>query len=124
MLSIPPSVRIFLARGATDMRKSFDGLCGVSRSVLAQDPLSGHLFLFCNQSRNRLKILFWDGSGFCIYHKKLAKGTFAWPARDGDCTAAGTELRSGELLLILSGVDLDLTCNRRWHRHRYAEIGK
>lgn len=123
MLSIPPSVRIFLARGATDMRKSFDGLCGVSRSVLDQDPLSGHLFLFCNQSRNRLKILFWDGSGFCIYHKKLARGTFAWPAPDG-AAPGRAELHSGELLLILSGVDLDLTRSRRWHRHRYAEKTK
>ena len=63
MLSILPSVRIFVARGKTDLRKGFDGLAGVTRAVLDRDPLCGHLFVFCNESRNRLKILFWDDDG-------------------------------------------------------------
>jgi len=80
MLSLPPSVRIYLAVGATDLRKSFDGLCGLTRAVVGADPISGHLIAFCNRGRNRLKVLYWDTSGFCILHKNLARGTFAWPA--------------------------------------------
>ncbi|MBI1755440.1 IS66 family insertion sequence element accessory protein TnpB [Candidatus Azambacteria bacterium] len=121
MLSIPPSVHIFLARGATDLRKSFDGLAGAARTLLERDPLSGHLFVFCNGGRNRLKILFRDGSGFCIYHKKLARGTFSWPAHEADTTVRA-ELQSGDLLLILSGMDLQSVRERRWHRRRYPEV--
>ena len=79
MLSLPTSVRIYLARGATDMRKSIDGLSAVTTQVLEQDPFSGHLFVFCNRRRDRIKILYWEQSGFWLLHKRLEKGTFAWP---------------------------------------------
>ena len=63
MLSLPTSVRVYLARGATDMRKSIDGLAAVTKEVLEIDPLSGHLFVFCNARRDRIKILYWERSG-------------------------------------------------------------
>ncbi|KAA3612941.1 MAG: transposase [Planctomycetota bacterium] len=66
MLAIPSSVRIFLAAGAADMRKSFDTLAQATKRVIGEDPLSGHLFVFCNRSRNRLKVLWWDRSGYCL----------------------------------------------------------
>ena len=72
MLSLPTSVRIYLARGATDMRKSIDGLAAVTKEVLQHDPLSGHLFVFCNRRRDRIKILYWERSGFWLLHKRLA----------------------------------------------------
>lgn len=114
MLTIPPSVRVFLARGATDLRKSFDGLSGATRSVIGLDPLSGHLFVFCNRARNRLKVLFWDGSGFCLYHKRLARGTFAWPRLEEDGAMRG-ELRPGELAALLCGIEVSERSRRRWY---------
>jgi transposase len=81
MLSIPPSTRVFLARGPTDVRKSFDGLSALAQSILRQDPFPGHLFVFWNRRRDRLKVLYWDSSGFCILHKRLERGTFSWPGK-------------------------------------------
>ena len=72
MLTLPSSVRIFLAAGVTDLRKSFDTLSGVVRDALGEDPLSGHLFLFCNRHRDRLKILYFDGSGLWVFAKRVS----------------------------------------------------
>ncbi len=96
MLSLPTSVRIYLARGVTDMRKAIDGLAAVTKTVLRHDPLSGHLFVFCNRRRDRIKILYWERSGFWLLHKRLEKGTFAWPAID-DSSAKQIELSSSDL---------------------------
>lgn len=116
MLTLPPTVKVFLAPGGTDMRKSFDTLAAAAREVLAQDPLSGHLFAFCGKHRNRIKILFWDGTGFWLFAKRLAKGTFSWPAVPGE-GRRGIELRPDELAMILGGVDLGRTEWRRgWWR--------
>jgi len=68
MLSLPTSVRIYLARGATDMRKSIDGLAALTAQALEQQPMSGHLFVFCNRDRDRIKILYWERSGFWLLH--------------------------------------------------------
>ena len=73
------ATRIYLASGATDMRKGFEGLYGMARDRLQCDPLSGHVFLFANAQRNRLKLLFWDGSGLWVCAKRLEKGRFRWP---------------------------------------------
>ena len=73
------ATRIYLAAGATDMRKGFEGLYGIARDRLLCDPLSGHVFLFANAQRNRLKLLFWDGSGLWVCAKRLEKGRFRWP---------------------------------------------
>ena len=90
MLTLPPSVKIFLAAGVTDLRKSFDGLSGLARGPLAQDPLSGHLFVFCNRKRDRLKVLYFDGSGLWVFAKRLEQGTFeVWRTDDDGAQHAG-----------------------------------
>lgn len=110
MLSPGPATRIYLAAGVTDMRKSFDGLFALTRSRLGKDPLEGHLYLFCNRRRDRLKILCWDGSGLWVMAKRLEKGTFGWPQSD----QAGIELTPSQLHLLLGGMDLRHTKARRW----------
>ena len=112
MLTISPAVRIYLATGATDLRRSIDGLSALVREQLALEPLSGHLFLFRNRRGDRLKILAWDRSGFWVLYKRLERGTFAWPAADDE---ARVEMHSRDLLLLLSGIDLAQTRRRRWY---------
>jgi len=85
---------------ATDMRRSFDKLAEMTRSVLAQDPLSGHLFVFFNRPRDRVKILFWDRSGFCLYYKRLEEGSFRPPQNSSG------QIGAAELTLILEGIAL------------------
>jgi transposase len=114
MLSLPTSVRIYLARGVTDMRKAIDGLAAVTKTVLKNDPLSGHLFVFCNRRRDRIKILYWEQSGFWLLHKRLEKGTFSWPAID-DNNAKQVELSSSDLAALLGGLDLQKVKRRRWY---------
>ena len=75
MLSLPPSVRVFVCTVPTDMRKSFDGLCALVQAVLKQDPFSGHLFTFLNRRKDKVKILYWDRSGFFLLYKRLEEGT-------------------------------------------------
>jgi transposase len=117
------AVRVFLCTQPTDMRKSFDGLQGLVHQYLGQDPLSGHLFLFLNRRRDRLKLLWWDRDGLVIFYKRLEAGTFQQlnPAvcpgpRSGE---AGIELSVTELGLLLSGVDLASARRRK----RYARAG-
>lgn len=112
MLTISPAVRIYVATGATDLRRSIDGLAALVRERFALDPLSGHLFLFRNRRGDRLKILAWDQGGFWVLYKRLERGTFAWPAEDAGMPVT---LRSSDLLLLLSGVDLAHTRRRRWY---------
>lgn len=111
MLSIGASTRIFVAKGPTDMRKGFDGLQGVISSVLEQDPLSGHLFLFVNRRRDKLKILYWDGDGLALWYRRLEQGTFQMPAIAEDQKSA--EIRSDELTMLLRGVDLQSVRRRK-----------
>jgi transposase len=112
VLTISPAVRIYVATGATDLRRSIDGLAALVRERFNLDPLSGHLFLFRNRRGDRLKILAWDQGGFWVLYKRLERGTFAWPTDDD---AAPVILRSSDLLLLLSGVDLAHTRRRRWY---------
>lgn len=114
MLTLGPSVKVYLARETTDMRKSFDALAGAVREVLQQDPLSGHLFVFCGRRRHIVKVLYWDGTGFWLVAKRLAKGTFAWP--EANDTSGAIELRADELTALLGGIDLRKTTWRRWWR--------
>ena len=106
--------RIFLAAGATDMRKSFNGLSGLVRTRLGGDPLSGDLFVFCNGSKNRLKILYFDSTGLWVFAKRLERGTFDWPADKG---RVRIELRYEKLLMILNGLEAgELVERRKWRR--------
>ena len=105
------------------MRKSFDGLLGMVGEFIAQDPLSGHFFLFFNRRRDRVKILLWDRDGLVIWYKRLEAGTFqeldpsSRPARISG--SAGLELSATDFSLLLSGVDL-ATARRR---KRYSRVG-
>jgi len=110
MLSVSPAVRIYLAAGASDLRRSIDGLAQVVRERFALDPLSGHLFVFRNRRGDRVKILVWDQSGFWVLYKRLEHGTFAWPADDD---ADVVSVASRDLLVLLAGVDLTHTRRRR-----------
>ena len=110
MLNVSSATRVFVALEPTDMRQSFNGLSARVQSVLAQDPLSGHLFLFVNRSRNRLKVLLFDGSGLWVCAKRLEKGTFGWPQGEGPSRC----LRPEELSLLLHG--LEATPRRNWFR--------
>jgi transposase len=112
MLSLPPTVRILLAAGATDMRRQFDGLARAVREVIQSDPLSGHLFVFCNRRKDRIKILVWDRSGYWLFAKRLEKGTFAWPTPDPG--ASSIEMRSEELSGLLGGIDISSAKRRPW----------
>ena len=114
MFGLGPATKIYLAAGATDMRKGFEGLYGLARDRLMCDPLSGHVFLFCNAQRNRLKLLFWDGSGLWVCAKRLEKGRFHWPEAVGGQTRV--VLSHEELALLLGGIDLAGSRRRRWHR--------
>lgn len=115
MLSLPANVKVYLAPGTTDMRKSYDALEALTRTVLAQDPLSGHVFAFCGRRHDRVKLLFWDGTGFWLFSKRLARGTFAWPDPPAE-GARSVELRGDELAAILSGIDLKHSTWRPWWR--------
>jgi transposase len=109
-----PATRIYLAVGATDMRKSFEGLYGLARDRLACEPLSGHVFVFANAQCNRLKLLFWDGSGLWVCAKRLEKGRFRWPTVAYG--QAKVVLSQEQLTLLLGGIDLAETRPRRWYR--------
>ncbi len=108
------SGRLFLVVGATDMRKSFNGLAGIVRDRLGADPMSRDLFFFCNRSRNRMKVLVCDESGAWVLAKRLDRGTFAWPAADDDVVKV--EYREEQLALLLRGFDVEGLRPRRWRR--------
>ena len=114
MFGIGPATRIYLAAGSTDMRKGFEGLFGLVRDRLSCDPLSGHIFLFSNAQRNRLKLLFWDGSGLWVCAKRLEKGHFRWPEAESE--ESKITLSHEELMLLVGGIDLAQTRRRAWHR--------
>ena len=109
MLSLPTSVRIWLATQPTDLRKSFDTLAELVRQQLQADPLSGQLFVFRNKRADRVKLLYWDEDGFVIVYKRLEAGTFRFPSAE----AAGVQIRAADLQMLLDGVELDSVKRRR-----------
>jgi transposase len=112
------STRIYLGVDAVDMRKGFDGLFGLVRDRLGHDPLSGHLFLFSNRSRTRLKVLVWDGSGLWVCSKRLERGRFRWPDGRNSQTVL---MRSEELTMLLNGLDITQAVPRKnWMRREPA----
>ncbi len=102
MFGLGPATKIYIAVEGVDMRKSFDGLYVLVRDRLGHDPLRGHLFLFSNRDRTRLKILVWDGSGLWVCAKQLEKGRFRWPA---GTEARSVVMRPEELAMLLNGLD-------------------
>jgi len=119
VFGVGAATRIYVATGATDLRKGFDGLYGLVRDQLLCDPLSGHLFLFSNAQRNRLKVLFWDTSGLWVCAKKLEKGRFNWPKPDD--AQAKVVLSHEAFAMLLGGIDLARTRPRKWYRRPVAE---
>ena len=106
MIALPPQIRVFLYRLPTDMRKSFNGLVALTESALKQDPLSGSFFVFVNRRRDRIKILYWGQTGFCIWYQQLQKGTYQLPAADVLEELETIEVTQSQLSLILDGIDL------------------
>lgn len=113
MISLSSATRIFIVTGVTDMRKSFNGLYGIVAHQLDKDPLSGHVFVFCNRARNRIKLLVWDGSGLWVCAKRLEKGRFHW---DWDTNQAAATITHESLSLLLGGLDLSRVEPRSWYR--------
>jgi transposase len=113
------ATRVYLAPGATDMRKGFDGLYGLVRNQLLCDPLSGHVFLFSNAQRNRLKIIFFDGTGLWVCAKRIEKDRVHWPAVDPEqCKVV---LNQEQFAMLVGGIDLVQTRPRKWYRRPLAD---
>ncbi len=113
MIPFSPATRIYLATGATDLRKGFEGLSDLAKHQFQQDPLSGHLFVFANRRHNRVKLLYSDTTGTWLCTKRLYRGCYAWP--QGDPPGA-LQILTEELTLLLSGLDLEKTRVRPWWR--------
>jgi transposase len=118
MWSISSQVQIFLARDPVDMRKSFHGLVSLTESVLKKDPLSGQLFVFINRRRDRIKLLYWGGTGFCIWYQQLEKGTYQFPAVTDEDVQEGIEISPSQLSMILDGIDLSSVRQRPRYQHK------
>ncbi len=109
MIPVPSGVRVWLATGHTDMRKGFDGLALLVQETLKHDPHSGHLFVFRGKRGDLVKVLYWDGQGFCLFAKRLEKGRFVWPiTKEGSVT-----LTPAQLSMLLEGIDWR-TPQRTW----------
>ena len=116
MLSIPANVCVYLCTKATDMRKGFDGLHTMVVQVFQRDPLDGHLFLFVNRRRDRLKILWWDRDGMALFYKRLEAGTYQIPVASDD--AEGVEIDATDMAILLNGIDLQSAKRRK----RYSPV--
>lgn len=120
MLTLPPSVKIYVAVQPVDARKSFDGLAALVESEFGLEPLSGHLFVFLNRRAHVAQMLFWDRSGFCILKKRLEAGTFKL-GRSSAGEVTHVEIDSAELALMLEGIELDGAKRRKRYRHDPSE---
>lgn len=101
MIGLPSGTRVWLAAGATDLRRGFDGLSALVQTQLAADPFSGHLFVFRGRRGDLLKVLWWDGQGMCLFSKRLERGRFVWPAAPNGSVA----LTPAQLSMLLEGID-------------------
>lgn len=117
MFGLSAATRIHIALDAVDMRRGFNGLYGLVRDHLGEDPLSGHVFLFSNRSRTRVKALVWDGSGLWVCAKRLERSCFYWPEAAEAGNGKSVILRPEELTMLLNGLDLKATKRRaNWYR--------
>lgn len=112
MLTFPSSVEVYICLQATDMRRSFDRLSAMVRDIIHLNPLSGHLFVFFNRFRDKVKVLCWDRTGFCIYYKRLEEGRFHLPAKTSADNNA-LQINVAQLGLILEGLDLTKARQRK-----------
>ncbi|MGB9203964.1 MAG: IS66 family insertion sequence element accessory protein TnpB [Terriglobales bacterium] len=117
MLGLGAATRIYVATGATDMRLSFDGLYALVVGQLQQDPRTGHLFLFANKRRDRMKILFFDGSSLWVCARRMEQGRLHWPSSE----QGRMQLSREEFALLIGGIDLSATRKRKWYRRPHAE---
>ncbi len=101
MITAPRGSRVWLVAGVTDMRKGFDGLAAIVQTALSENPFSGQLFVFRGRRGDRVKILWWDGDGLCLYAKRLERGRFVWPRAEDGAVA----LSSAQLSMLLEGID-------------------
>ena len=122
MILFPRAVKIYVAVQPVNLRKSFDGLSAEVRSVLLQDPLSGHVFVFLNRRRTMMKLLLWTRGGFTIVHKRLERGTFTFFKQiAGD--VAQVEIDAHELSMLLEGIDArKARASRRWEPPAHQRI--
>lgn len=118
MIHLPASVRVYLCLSPCDMRRSFDGLHALVRDHLRLDAFAGHLYLFANKRRDRLKILYWDRDGFAVWAKRLEAGVFTIPSPK--CGSAGLEISVEELGALLSGIDLEQASRGKRYRRKAA----
>jgi transposase len=112
MLGMGAATRIFVATDATDMRLGFNGLYALVVGQLKQDPQSGHLFLFSNKRRDRMKILFFDNFSLWVCARRMEKGRLHWPASED----GRVQLTREEFALLIGGIDLGATTQRKWYR--------
>lgn len=112
MFAMGAGTRIYVSVGATDMRKGFNGLEGLVRERLECDPTSGHIFLFANARRDRLKLVFFDGSGLWVCAKRMERGRLSWPEAEG----GKVQLSREQFALLIGGIDLTRTQERKWFR--------
>ena len=118
MIGSSRNLRVWGYPGAADLRLGYDGLAGLVANKLGSDPLSGDCFLFTNRARTRAKVLVWDGSGLWVCAKRLEGGRFAWPQAGEGCNRV--PMRGEELTMLLSGIDLRQTNERKWFRRGAA----
>ena len=114
MLTFPNSLKILVALEPCDMRKSFNGLSAIADSHLGEDVTSGTLFVFINKRRNRLKILYFDGSGLWVLAKRLEQGRFSWPSAT-DPKQTKLALSAKALAMLTDGIELKLGCTKAWY---------
>jgi len=117
VLGLGAATRVFVATGATDMRLGFDGLYALVAGQLQQDPRSGHLFLFANKRRDRMKALFFDGNSLWVCARRMEKGRLHWPCSDD----GRAQLTREEFALLIGGIDLNATTKRKWYRGAMGE---
>ena len=117
LLSLPGHVHYYLFMGNADMRRTFEGLCGLIRNEMNQNPLDHQVYIFINKRRTQVKLLLWEGDGFCIFHKRLEAGTFERPVTDED--KKQVTITRIQLQMILQGVKLESVV----YRKRYQQNG-
>jgi transposase len=123
VIGIGYATRIYLAVEATDMRKGFEGLSGLVREKLRADPFSGHLFLFCNRPRTRLKVMYWDGNGLWVCAKRLERGRFSWPVLKSEQAGLGAAvtISQEDLAMLIGGIEMTRTRRKQWWRRELHE---